>query len=84
MDILLEEVKDHESTLVKAGEDRVRMVNEMMTGINDTLTKLQKVAKKYKILDSGSKSQQLWTRFKWSLQNSDIDALRNKVPALHQ
>ncbi|KAK4691776.1 hypothetical protein P7C71_g5297, partial [Lecanoromycetidae sp. Uapishka_2] len=48
--ILLEEVNDPDSILVKAGEDRVRMVNEMVAGIGETLKRLEKVAKKYEIL----------------------------------
>ena len=77
--ILQEEAKKPESVLVKAGEDRVRMVNEMVNGIGDTLTKLKKVAKKYGILGSSSKKGRIWTKFKWSVELSSIDALRNKV-----
>ena len=55
------------------------MVNEMAKGIGVTLKKLEKVAKKYEILGSNSKRRQLWTKFKWSVEFSDIDALRNKV-----
>ena len=44
--ILQEEVKDPTSTLVQAGEDRVRMVNEMVSGIGETLKRVEKVAKK--------------------------------------
>lgn len=55
------------------------MVNEMVKGIGDTLKKLEKVAKKYQILGSSSKRLQLWTRFKWSVEFSDIDSLRSKV-----
>lgn len=77
--ILQEEAKDPDSALVQAGENRVQMVNEMVKGIGDTLKKLEKVAKKYQILGSSSKRQQLWTKFKWSVEFSDIDSLRSKV-----
>ncbi|MCJ1450107.1 hypothetical protein MMC28_000436 [Mycoblastus sanguinarius] len=56
--ILQEEVNDSKSTLVLAGEDRVRMVNEMMGRIDITLKELEKVAKKYEVLNSGSKRKQ--------------------------
>lgn len=79
--ILQEEVKDPTSTLVQAGEDRVRMVNEMMSGIGDTLKRLEKAAKKYEVLGSGSKRRQIWAKFKWSVDFQKIDALRNKVSA---
>lgn len=80
--ILQEEAKDPESTLSSAGDDRVRMVNEMIAGIEDTLIRLRRVASKYDILGSGSKRKQIWAKFKWSAEYSSIDRLRNKV-SLH-
>lgn len=80
--ILQEEVKDPESTLRRAGDDRIRMVNEMVAGIEETLKRLKKVASKYAILGSVSKTKQLWAKFKWSAEFSSIDRLRNKV-SLH-
>ena len=79
LNILQEEVKDPTSTLVQAGEDRVRMVNEMVARVGETLKLLEKVAKKYEILGSGSKRRQIWAKFKWSVDFSKIDTLRNKV-----
>ena len=55
------------------------MVNEMVSGISETLRRLEKVAKKYEILGSSSKRRQIWAKFKWSVEFSKIDALRNKV-----
>ena len=83
LNILQEEVKDPTSTLVQAGEDRVRMVNEMVSRVGETLKLLEKVAKKYENLGSGSGSirRQIWAKFKWSVDFSNIDALRNKVGA---
>ena len=77
--ILQEEINNPNSTLVQAGDNRVRMVNEMVRGIRDTLTKLEKLVKKYHILDSGTKYRQLWLKFKWSAEFSSIDSLWNKV-----
>ena len=77
--ILQQEAKDPKSTLSCAGDDRVRMVNEMIAGIEDTLNRLRKVASKYAILGTGSKAKQLWVKFKWSAEFSSIDRLRNKV-----
>ena len=57
------------------------MVNEMISGIGETLKRLEKVAKKYEILGSSSKRRQIWVKFKWSVEFSKIDALRNKVGA---
>ncbi|KAH0558859.1 hypothetical protein GP486_004507 [Trichoglossum hirsutum] len=64
--ILQEEVSDPGSTLVQAGEDRIRMVNEMVSCVNVTLKELQKVAKKYEILGTGSKGKQIWVKLKCS------------------
>jgi hypothetical protein len=77
--MLQEEVSDPSSTLVQAGEDWVRMVNEMVSRINVTLKELQKVAKNYKILGTGSKGKQIWVKFKWSVEFSSIDSLRSKA-----
>lgn len=77
--ILQNEVDDPKSTLVQAGEDRVRMVNGMMTEIKYTLNALENVAKKYEILGSASRGKQIWVRFKWSTELASIDKLRGKV-----
>lgn len=79
LSILQAEAKDPDSILVKAGEDRVRLVNDMVHGIGETLKKLEKAAEKYGMLVSSSKRKQVWTKFKWSMELSSIDALRNKV-----
>jgi len=78
--ILEEEVKNPQSILIEAGEDRVRMVKEMVSGINVTLKQLEKVAAKYGILGDGSKGRKIWAKFKWSVDFSSVDSLRNKVP----
>ena len=77
--ILQEEAKDPKSTLTRSGNDRIRMVNEMVAGIEETLKRLKKVASKYDMLGSGSKTKQIWAKFKWSAEFSSIDRLRNKV-----
>ena len=45
LSILQEEVKSPGSTLVQAGDDRLRMVNEVVGGINLTLKNLGYPAK---------------------------------------
>ena len=79
LNILQEEVKDPDSALIRAGEDRVRMVNEMVKNIAVTLKSLEKVAKKYEILGSSSKRKLIWAKFKWSVEFTSIDGLRNKL-----
>lgn len=76
-----DEVKDPNSTLMRGGDDRIRMMCEMMARGTVTLNELQKIAVKYDKLGnlSRGKLKQAWTKFKWSVDASDLDALRNKV-----
>lgn len=82
--MLEEEVENENSALVRAGEDRVRMVNEMVAGIRETLERLNKVATKYGILGSaGSKAKHFWIKIKWSAEFKSVDSLRSKVRLSH-
>ena len=55
------------------------MVNEMVKNIAATLRSLEKVARKYEILGSNSKRKLIWAKFKWSVEFTSIDGLRNKL-----
>ncbi|KAF8533127.1 hypothetical protein BDD12DRAFT_762762 [Trichophaea hybrida] len=82
MQLLKEEIEDEESILRRFGDDRVRIVNEMMGRVVETLRELDKVSKKYdKLL--GTKSQpagkQMRVKFRFSVDAPDLDALRNKL-----
>lgn len=79
--LLKDEVDDPESTLRRSGEDRVRMVNDMISRIGMTLEELEKYAKRYESLQGvpRSKRKKLWDRFTWSIEGSEIDSLRVKV-----
>lgn len=57
--VLQEELADLKSILIRAGEDRVRMINKMMSRVHITLKDFQKVAKKYEALRTGSKSKHM-------------------------
>lgn len=61
--------------------DRVRMMNEMLGRVMVTLGELQIIAEKYEKLGdlSRGKLKLAWSKFKWSLDATDLDALRNKV-----
>lgn len=79
--ILQDEIGNPESVLVLGGENRVRMVNDVVSQITTTLTSLSKMAKKHKLLGSdASKRKQLWARISWSIELSNINKLRSKVP----
>lgn len=79
--LLKDEVDDPESTLRRSGEDRIRMVNDIISRIKITLEELEKYAKRYEGLQGvpRSKRKKLWDRFTWSLEGSEIDSLRVKV-----
>src|SRR5947207_1680498 len=83
LEILEEQARDPKSILNKAGDDRVRIVKEMVSGIHVTLKELEKVATKYRILGDGSKGKKIWVRFKWSVDFASVDSLRNKVSLSH-
>lgn len=76
-----DETKDPKSTLMRAGKDRVRMMNEMLGRVMVTLGELEIIAEKYEKLGdlSRGKLKLAWSKFKWSLDATDLDALRNKV-----
>lgn len=79
--LLEEEAKDPNSILTRAGDDRVRMVKEMMRRVEVTLNELEKYAKKYEKLGDMSrpKRKQIWDKLKWSSEASDLDGLRSRV-----
>lgn len=79
--LLQEEAKDPNSTLVRAGDARIIMVKEMMGRVEVTLRELEKHAKKYEKLGDSTraKRKQMWSKFKWSVDATNLDSLRNKV-----
>lgn len=80
---LEEETRDPNSTLMQSGDDRIRMMNEMIARVGVTLQELQKIAEKYEKLGTLSRGRikQTWAKFKWSVDAADLDVLRNKVSA---
>lgn len=74
-----EEIADPKSTLIRAGEDRVRMVKEMVSRVQITLKVFGNVAEKYAVLRSGPRRKHMWVYFKWWVDFSSIDGLRSKV-----
>lgn len=79
--LLSEEANDPKSILVRSGDDRIRMVKEMISRVEVTLGELEKHAKKYETLgdNSRAKRKQIWQKFKWSVDASNLDSLRNKL-----
>jgi hypothetical protein len=81
MSILESEANNPQSVLVLAGDDRARLVNEIVSRILGTLGELKEMAGKYGILGmEASKRKQLLARVSWTLKGaSAIHGLRSKV-----
>jgi hypothetical protein len=80
LDLLIQEVKDKDSTLVRAGESRLRMVGEVMKAANATLKTSSFFAKKYDFNSSTArKGKRIWDRVKFATEVKSIDALRARV-----
>ena len=80
IELLADEAKDPESTLSSGGEERVRLVGELLERIQGTLKALQKHAEKFgKLERSRPGLKKAWAQFRWSVDASDLDSLRNQV-----
>ena len=80
IELLANEAKDPESTLASGGEERVRLVSELLERIRGTLKALQKHAEKFGKLESSRPGlKRAWAQFRWSVDASDLDSLRNQV-----
>ena len=77
-----DEFLDPDSVLVKAGEDRHRMIKSILDRINGILTALNDAFRKHCNLGSTARVGRLkrgWDKFKWALDAKDVDGLRSKV-----
>ena len=80
IEFLADEAKDPESTLARGGKERARLVKELLERIQGTLKALQKHAEKFGKLESSRPGlKRAWAQFRWSVDASDLDALRNQV-----
>ena len=82
--MLQEEIKDPESTLLQAGEERVELVKTVVGNIHLTLQSLEEYATKFEISGPYKSTTRLQLRqkvknFKWSLHRKSIEELRSKM-----
>jgi hypothetical protein len=79
--LLMDEVKNPESTLVSAGPVRVEMVNTLMSRALVTLRELQTIKSKHISIDipSRSKIKRMWDKTRWALDVPSMEALRAKI-----
>jgi hypothetical protein len=67
---------------VRAGESRVKLVENVMKQANGTLKDLERFAQKFDFGDKDDvkgKMRRAWDRFKFAREKSSIDELRAKV-----
>jgi len=77
-----DEFQDPDSVLVKAGEDRHRMIKSILDRINEILTALNEAFRKHCNLGTTARVgrlQRSWDKLKWALDAKDVDGLRSKV-----
>lgn len=79
--ILVEDLNNPNSTLIMAGDSRVKLVTEMMAGAKETLTKLQDFAKKHGVIrtDDRPKVKKGFDRLRYAKDASALNSLRSKL-----
>jgi hypothetical protein len=81
IDLLVEEIKDENSTLMRAGESRIHMLHGAMKDTNATLKDPEAFSRKYDFdrpITKG-KGKRIWDRVKFSTELKSVDALRGKI-----
>jgi phosphomevalonate kinase len=82
INLLIDEIKNPDSILVRAGEGRVDMVNRIMMQANATLKDLEKFADKYDFSAKAgerAKVKRVWDKVRFARELSSLDELRKKV-----
>jgi hypothetical protein len=83
IDLLIAEIKDPDSILVRAGEDRVALTNNIIDRTKITLSSLQKILLRYDVRekpgDLRGKLRFAWDRVKFAADYASIDELRTKL-----
>jgi hypothetical protein len=79
--ILKEDACSPESVLVQGGEDRIRIVNEMVAQIKITLSEVEKSFTRHDIFSAGTNSQKrsIWATLRSSTAFGSVDSYRRKV-----
>jgi len=81
MKLFEDEFNDPTSVLVLAGEEQLRMVQNLLEQVKHVLKGLQEVYIKHRKLGNVSRTavKRGWDQFKWAVGAKDVDGLRNKV-----
>lgn len=84
MNDLEEEVKNENSALSRAGEDRIRNVVAVVGAITRTLKAIEKIANRYQVIvgpatDLASYGFRLWSKIRWAQEVKEIKDLKQKL-----
>jgi cell division septal protein FtsQ len=83
MKLFEDELKDPNSVLVKAGEERLQMVKDLLEKVKQVLKGLDDSFNKHRKLGDVTRKglKVMWDQFQWARYAKDVDGLRNKVGA---
>jgi hypothetical protein len=84
MKLFEDELNDPGSVLVKAGEERLQMVQDLLENVKQVLKGLDDSFKKHRKLGDVTREglKEIWDQFQWSLHEKSVDGMRNKVGGL--
>ncbi|KAI5855155.1 hypothetical protein BZA05DRAFT_429113, partial [Tricharina praecox] len=80
-----DEFGDPNSVLVRAGEDRLRMVEDLLAQVMHVLNGLREAYDKHRNLGNVSRTsfKRGWDQFKWAVGVKDVEGLRSKLTYLN-
>jgi hypothetical protein len=81
MKLFENELNDPNSVLVKAGEERLQMVKDLLEKVKQVLKGLDDSFNKHRKLGDVTRKglKAMWDQFQWARYAKDVDGLRNKV-----
>lgn len=81
MKMFEEELQNNDSILSRSGNDRKKMIADMVGQVRTILDSLLVVFAKHRNIGNTSRPRvkRGWDQFKWSLNAKEVDSLRNKV-----
>lgn len=81
MKMFQEELENNDSILSRSGDDRKKMLQDMVAQVKTILDGLFEIFQKHRNIGNASRSRlkRGWDQLKWSINAKEVDALRNKV-----
>jgi hypothetical protein len=81
MKLFEDELNDPNSVLVKAGEERLQMVQGLLENVKQVLKGLDDSFNKHRKLGDVTREglKGIWDQFQWALHEKSVGSMRNKV-----